>query len=78
METETGRKIFGTSDKDGRTVEIREYRYYIERFADLSTGRVQSSKLILRVYPAGDIVTKMQADPKAYKIVRTDEIIREI
>jgi hypothetical protein len=79
METETGRKFFCRSDKDGRTVEIREYLFVSEPFADITTGRSRRvERIILRTFPDEDRVVRVEDDPKAFKILKTDEIVREI
>jgi hypothetical protein len=79
METETGRKFFCRSDKDGRPVEIREYLFVSEPFADVGTGRIQRpQRMILRTFPDEHVVVRVEGDPKAFKILKTNEIVREI
>jgi hypothetical protein len=77
METATGRTFFGRSDKTDKIIEIREYRRDSERFVDIGSGRIRGPEIILRTYPDGDLVVRVEGDPKAYKVVETDEIIRE-
>lgn len=78
METETGDRVFTKSDLDGRKVEIRAYRRYGERFADISSGRIRGPQIILRTSPDGDLVVRVEGDPKAFKILKNNEIVREI
>jgi hypothetical protein len=79
METVTGRKFFAKSDIDGRIVEIREYLFVSEPFADITIGRTRRvERIILKTFPDEDLVVRVEGDPKAFKILKTNEIVREI